>query len=115
MLSWMRLWLLRHFLSSQRPPSTREDELYLEPMCGELRLMNVKNLLEYSDKCGSDARIIIPPREWPMKEIFETVLAGQNEMMYCLTSVARRSPISKMSPSVCSSLEVELRTMASGC
>ena len=77
--------------------------------------MKVKNLEEYSERWGREALMIMPPRECPIKLILDTVVAGQNYVMYCLTSVARRSPISKMSPSVCSSFDVELRTIASGC
>lgn len=62
--------------------------------------MKVKNLEEYSDRWGSDALMITPPKEWPMKLILLRQEEGQNEIMYCFTSVARRSPISMMSPSV---------------
>ena len=77
--------------------------------------MKVKNLVEYSERCGNAARMMIPPSECPMKLILDTVFAGQNEMIYCFTSVANLSPISIMSPSVWSSLEVELSITASGC
>ena len=77
--------------------------------------MNVKNLGANSAKWGKAARIIRPPIECPMKLILLMHEMGQKERMYYLTSVASRSPISMMSPSVWSSLLCESRMTASGC
>lgn len=97
------------------PVSTSRLELYIYPRWGELKLRYVKNLLEYSHKCGRAARMISPPRLWPIKLSRLRHEAGQNDKMYCFTSLARRSPISMISPSVCSSLLVESKITASGC
>jgi hypothetical protein len=50
-----------------------------------------------------------------MKLILARHEIGQKDYIYYLISFARRSPISKMSPSVCSSFELEQRKIASGC
>ena len=77
--------------------------------------MNVKNLGANSARWGKAARIIKPPMECPMKLILLMQEMGQNERMYCLTSVANRSPISMISPSVWSSLLCDSKITASGC
>jgi hypothetical protein len=85
-------------------------------MCGEERLIYVKNLsLRSPSRCCKAALIIKPPRECPMKLIFDRQDIGQKDWIYYLTSFASLSPISKMSPSVRSSLALLDKKIASGC
>ena len=114
-LSCVKHFEFRHFLSSHIPASNNLLELYMYPRCGEPRLINVKNFGANSARWGKAARIIRPPIECPMKLILLMHEIGQKDSMYCLTSVASRSPISIMSPSVWSSLLCESKMTASGC
>lgn len=115
MLSWVRHLDFRHFFRNHMPASKSLFELYIYPMWGELKLTYVKNLSFSSpSKCGSAALIMRPPSEWPIKLTLERQFIGQKDWIYCFTSFARRSPISKISPSVSSSFAPEAKKRASG-
>jgi hypothetical protein len=58
--------------------------------------------------------MISPPSECPIKLTRPRHDMGQNYEIYCLTSLASLSPMSKMSPSVRSSFTLEDRKIASG-